>query len=222
MKTLESNISYDTIDIFIHNSKSLAHLKNVHTQKYEATNIINLEFLGMLDETQLIGKTLRDVDKFMQEYWGNRLVDSIEDIEKLVLKHNKPISKKRNIMFNRRNKLAVLNIIKFPVTNDKNITKSILTISEDVTNNTCPAVIYRSYRIFKQPNLAIANFLKHFEIQEYFDSIPSEPELLALIDFANRSRQVSKHDKQIDWDRIESLENKICRSSIQNITQKIN
>lgn len=222
MKTLESNISYDTIDIFMQNSKSLVHLKNVHTQKYEATNVTNLEFFGMLEETQLIGKTLRDVDKFMQEYWGNKLVDSIEDIEKLVLKHNKPISKKRNIMFNRRNKLAVLNIIKFPVTNDKNIIKSMLTVSEDVTNDTCPAVIYRFYRIFKQPNVAIANFLKHFEIGEYFDSIPSEPELLALIDFASKSRKASKHDKQIHWNHIESLENKICSSNIQNITQKIN
>lgn len=221
MKTFDLNISSDTIDIFIQNSKSLAHLKNIRTQKYEVTNAVNLEFFGMYEEDQLIGKTLRDVNKFMQEHWGTKIVDSIEDIENLVLKYNKPVSKKRNILFNRTNKLTILNMVKFPVLNDKSTVKSILTISEDITDKICPIAIYRSYRMFKQPQNAIESFLKHYEIQKYFDRVPSELELLALIEFANNSKKSSKLNKQVTWNYIDSIETKICNSNIQNITQKI-
>lgn len=221
MKAFDSNISYDTIDIFIQNSKSLVHLKNVASRKYEATNVTNLNFFGMLKETELIGKTLQDIDKLMLDYWGSNFIDSIEDIEKLVVEYNKPI-KTRNIMFNRMNRLTVLNTIKYPVLNKNNVIKSILTSSEDITNNICPAVIYRSYRVFKNPKLAVVNFLKHFEIQEYFENTPSEAELLALIAFANRSKKSSNNRNQINWDYIDSLESKIYSNRIQSITEKIN
>lgn len=167
---------------FIENLNFPAHFKESDTGRYLTSNQANLKFYNLSDPTQLIGHTIKDLDGFMQPFWGNGFVGDVAKMEYQVIhKKHKIIDEKRPVLI-QSGKIILQQMEKIPVINDFGRVSGILTLSHDLTNQLSIEHLYQLYKNrYPHKSNAINAFLKHLGLREYFIMLPTDREIQLLL-----------------------------------------
>lgn len=180
---LNKNIFVDSILHELISSISYpAHLKDGKTNKYINVNSATLNFYGLENSKQLIGKTIQDVDIFMHKNWGDTFVNDVNKFEYDVKNRKEKILGAKHVIMLKDGRLIIQQMEKTPIVDKNGKVSSILTFSYNRINdlNTNELfVLYKNY--FKEVNLYVGSLLKHFELGQYFITLPTELELQVFL-----------------------------------------
>ena len=129
----ENLISTRFVEDLIYSFNGSAHLKDLKSGKYIFSNEINAVNVGMYQAADLYGLTVRDLDRQMQQNWGD-LATRIESFENQLRHQYKIILDDRQLSILPSGDLAIHNMKKYPILNSKNKIMAIVTLSELVTH----------------------------------------------------------------------------------------
>ncbi|MBP9742620.1 MAG: hypothetical protein KBD37_04595 [Burkholderiales bacterium] len=179
-KLLFTGVAIDRIMEFM---KHPAHLKDSKNGKYLCTNKINLDFFNLKSPNQLIGHTLKDIDTFMNPYWGAKFANDVEELEYNALhKKERVIGGKHTILLP-SGKIIIQQMEKMPIIDGNGKTSSILTVSrQDLTNELSLFELYQLYKkYYSCKRQVIGKFLQHIGLDKHFTQQPTEGELRVLL-----------------------------------------
>lgn len=178
---IENTISSALVEMLIHNMRGHTILKDAKTGKCLDINAAHLEVYGLKHAHELIGSTVWDVNNFMNKMW----LDNAQQVAKFdeeVLSTAQPVIKPCRVWLNSQGMVWAHNMAKYPVINNDNKVIAILGTSEDLTVTLELEKLYQYYRYFyKNQKIAIAKFLQHVGILDYFETLPTHAELRVLI-----------------------------------------
>lgn len=175
--------SKESIDYIIASFPYGAHLKDSQTGKYIYTNKANLVFYNLSNVKELIGLTVRDLDDFMQPYWGSGFATEIAALEYQVIDKKERMFDERTIRTT-SGRLMIQRMEKVPIIDNNGKASSILTMSHDLINELTVEELYFLYKKHNKDcktRTAINDFLKHLRLENYFIQSPTESELLVLL-----------------------------------------
>lgn len=160
-----------------------AHLKDSTTGKYIYTNKANLAFYNLNEVKELVGYTVKDLNGFMQPYWGGGFAKEVEALEYSVINKKEKMVDIRTILLP-CGKLMIQHMEKTPIIDSNGEASSILTMSRDLSVDLSLAELFNLYKKHltkTDKNLFIRGVLKHLGLDEYFTSLPTEGELRVLL-----------------------------------------
>lgn len=194
-----------------------AHIKDAVTGKYLVTNKSNLATFNFLEEKELIGLSLKEVDTlFMQSYWGKDFAESLALIDCQVKNTGKLLIAKNKIFKDRRGFVRFQDIQKIPVfcRNNKKVS-AILTLTFEYTDKVNLITLYSKYKeIYINKNEAVCYFMRSSGIADFFHESLTEKELLCLL--YSKRNQVHKNIAQNLHVTIKTIE-----THLANITHKL-
>jgi hypothetical protein len=179
----ENLISTRFVEDLIYSFNGSAHLKDLKSGKYIFSNEINAVNVGMYQAADLYGLTVRDLDRQMQQNWGD-LATRIESFENQLRHQYKIILDDRQLSILPSGDLAIHNMKKYPILNSKNKIMGIVTLSELVTHQFDIFQQLEFYLTFYQSQgkkIAIQKFLNYLQIAVYFMELPTLGELRILL-----------------------------------------
>lgn len=167
-----------------------AHLKDGKTNKYISVNPATLNFYGLENSNQLIGRTIQDVDVFMHKNWGTAFVNDVSKLEYDVRNKKERLLGRKHIIMLRGGKLIIQQMEKTPIIGKSGKASSILTVGrQDLTNELSLEQLYQLYKnYYVNKRTSIYMFLKHIGLDKCFSELPTESELKVLITKKSYSR----------------------------------
>ncbi len=158
-----------------------AHIKDAKTGKYIVSNKSNLEIYGLNDISQILGKTVRDLDSFMKPYWGSTFARRISDLDNKVCKYKKLIREIDRIFIAKSGLIHVQDMTKAPVFKEQKVS-AIFTHSHDKTKDVDLFRLFDIYLGKYESKLeARQYFCKYLKIDSFFYELPSVAEIRFLL-----------------------------------------
>lgn len=179
----ENLINFRFVEDLIYSFNGSAHLKDLKSGKYIFSNEINALNVGMNKPADLYGLTVRDLDRQMQQNWGD-LAARIESFENQLRHQYTIILDDQQLSILPCGDLAIHNMKKYPLLNSKNKIMAIVTLSELVTHQFNIFQQLEFYLTFYQSQgkkFAIQQFLNYLHIAIYFTELPTLAELRILL-----------------------------------------
>jgi PAS domain-containing protein len=105
------------------------HIKEIKTGKYVFSNVTNLELFGLNLPDEIVGLTLRDMDSFMNKFWGNNAKE-VEVFDNQIKAAGEQIFDTNRVWLTRHKRIFRHKMYKYPVTDSSGKVSYILTISE--------------------------------------------------------------------------------------------
>lgn len=187
--------SYFSIQAFIlfdylHSLKNPAHIKDTQRGAYVFTNKSNLAVYNLQNENDILGKTIYDLDVFMQPNWGKQFADEVAQIDRQVYQTRQLACQKNRIFLDRAGLVRIQHMTKIPILNNRDQISALLTLVEDVAAKTELFTLLALYKQFyKKTSQAIKHFARSINIDHYFDALLTERELHCLLHMKKDSHQ---------------------------------
>ena len=180
---MDGLISSKILDNILEHSEGTAHIKDACNKKYIRSNEENLKVYNLNHEKEIIGATVHDLDDLMQSNWDKEFIDTVDELDNMVVKTKQVYSDDGRLFLNKSGILRMQYMTKYPIIDSNSIVTAIFTISKNVIYRFTLIKLYESYLSFYKGNikLAISSFLKHTGIEQYFEEQPTEAEIKVLI-----------------------------------------
>jgi len=197
-----------------------AHIKDAKTKQYIYSNTQNLEIYGAKSISEIIGKTVTNLDKNMKSQWGNTFAQYVDYMDNQVVANQTTLTDIRSIL-SISGMLRLQKMVKIPLVRHKK-TIAIFTFSQNLAHTLSITDLYSQYRMFYSKHDAVVYFLKHLNIAEYFVSLPTEAEIKVLIakTLISRNKDIAQQlnisEKTIEAHTL-SIRNKLSGSNIFTI-----
>lgn len=213
-------LRYSLVD-FVNNFPGCAHIKDAQTFSYLFCNDINLRFHGLNSESELIGKTVFDLDK-IPDHFPKGFAQSIQELEYMVLKTRNPLVDKHKLFPDNNGFAATHTLMKIPLFDYKKNIKGILSLSFDTTPEKNIKELYELYKVlYKNNKIKNVKFLTHigFKTQEPL----SDQEIECLIELSgHRTFKAAANAMKLSVKTIETYLYRILhKTSFQNTNQLI-
>jgi DNA-binding CsgD family transcriptional regulator len=164
--------------------------KEPKSGKYVCANDLSARQVGLESAQQMVGLTVHDLD-FSQSEWGNALAEKIAKMDYLVREKKAPVGD--TATFLNHEILIHETVTKFPILGHRGNVLGIVTFNQELTQCLCHRSLYRLYKKIcgKQ---AIEKLLHHLEVACWFFTLPTEMELLVLLERAagNVDKEIAK------------------------------
>ena len=178
---MEEIISAQLIENILHNINLPANLKDAKSGKYLDTNHAYLHLFGMTSPTEMIGKTIWDLNAFMHSLCLDHVLQMAE-FEREVYQTGKAAKQKNLVWLNAHGMVWVHNTSKIPVNNTPNQISAILSLNEDLTKTLSLEELYNHYCIFyPESKPRVSKFLEHIGVLNHFATLPTHAEVIVLI-----------------------------------------
>lgn len=167
--------------MLVHNMRGHTILKDATTGKCLEVNTAHLQVYGLSQANQLIGSTVWDVNNFMNKMWRDNALQ-VAKFDEEILHTAKPVIKPLRVWLNVQGMVWAHHMAKYPVINNNKRVIAILGTSDDLTTTLELSKLYQYYCYFYQNRkTAIAKFLQHVGIFNYFEIMPTHAETMVLI-----------------------------------------
>lgn len=173
-----------------------AHVKDSANGKYIYSNNSNLEVYGLKNISQLIGKTIYDMDCFMKPYWGKDFAGAISGFDEKVYKSKKAITETNKIFIAKNGLVHVQDMSKIPILDKKGLVSAIFTHSHDKTDVIDLFELFDLYQSIYNKKFEVRKFFcKYLKIDSFFDELPSIAEIKLLLHAKNYKHRKNIADK---------------------------
>jgi DNA-binding CsgD family transcriptional regulator len=158
------------------------HIKEIKTGKYVFSNITNLELFGLNLPSEIVGLTLKDMDSFMNRFWGNNAKE-VENFDNQIKVTGKNIFDTNRVWLTRNRKIFRHKMFKYPVKDNSGNISYILTISEKDNSYINHHQKYWLCKKFYSSNDFIIRILDELGIMNHFDlrDLPTEFEIINIL-----------------------------------------
>lgn len=174
-----------------------AHIKDAKTGKYICSNESNLDVYGLDSVSKIIGKTVHDLDGFMQPYWGDVFAKRIDSLDHHVCKHRDVIQEKDRVFIARSGLIHIQDMTKVPVFDEQKVA-AIFTHSHDKTTDMDLLGLFDIYqKIYDSKLEARQHFCRYLKIDSFFHEIPSIAEIRVLL-YAGLYRHINEIANQMN------------------------
>jgi DNA-binding CsgD family transcriptional regulator len=144
---------------------------------------------------QMVGSTVEDVG-FVPTLRSKGYAKQTQEMDRWVMLHRCKFEMERCVMLCDDDRLMYESVAKIPVVGDGNVL-GIITCGQDLTAFLPDQELYVLYKnLYKRKELAIQALLKHLEVDAWFYKMPTEAELMVLLERGN-----GKTIKEIALDR---------------------
>lgn len=168
-----------------------AHIKDIATGKYICSNVTNLKVYGLKDVSQIIGKTVQDLDLFMRPFWGEDFAAKIEIFDKKVQETKKIVEEKDRILVAHDGTIHIQDMAKVPVFNGNKVA-AIFTHSHDKTDFMDLFSLFDIYqKTYKTTADVRKYFCKYLKIDVFFSELPTVAELKVIL-YAKGCRHIKE------------------------------
>lgn len=159
-----------------------AHLKEVKSGKYALSNVKTLALFGFNLPKDIVGLTLKDMDSFMNTFWGNNAND-VEEYDKQVISSMNTVTDTNRAWLTFDQQVFRHKMFKYPVISQNGAIKYILTISEKDHSYLDTFSKYNLYKKLIEPNMFMPKFLDELGALNCFDinNLPTESEVMNLL-----------------------------------------
>lgn len=180
---MDGLISSKILDNILEHSEGTAHIKDACSKKYVRSNEENLKVYNFTHEKEIIGATVHDLDDLMQTNWDKEFIDTVDNLDNMVVKTKQVYSDDGRVFLNKSGILRMQYMTKYPVIDSNSVVTAIFTISKNVIYRFTLIKLYEAYLSFYKGNikLAVSSFLKHTGIEQYFEEQPTDAEIKVLI-----------------------------------------
>lgn len=150
-----------SIENIIKSHTGIAHAKDAKTLKYVFTNDDNMQYLGIEDKNDIIGKDVFDLAKIMHSFWEESNVKKMYASDIQVIDSKKVSSIDDNVFLNSVGLIVVHSTKKIPILYDNKV-HLVLTLISDLTYRETLWSIKSAYcRLYNNRESTI-KFLQHF------------------------------------------------------------
>lgn len=154
---------------FIAKHSEGVHIKEVSSGKYIFANEKIAKAFGLKNPLDIIGFTARDIDKFMQPYWGKDYVAHIEKMDFLAGVKGEIAKNSNEIFLNGNRHVYKQDIIKIPYKNSDNKIVAIITLTNDLTKDINLFSLFDLYlKMHATQELGVKYFLNYLDVEQFF------------------------------------------------------
>jgi DNA-binding CsgD family transcriptional regulator len=165
-----------------------AHVKDVKQGQYEITNPSNLVLYGITDPNDLIGKSVKDLDGFMQPYWGKDFSSYVQQMDAYTSSHKTCTTDNNRILLNSQGFVHIQNMTKLPVLGHTGKAVAIFTFSENIIHRYTLLELYDTYKkMYNNKKTAIHYFTQYINIADLFQTPPTDAEIKVILVMRNDS-----------------------------------
>jgi DNA-binding CsgD family transcriptional regulator len=188
--------------------------KEPKSGKYIFANESFSGIIGFESSDQLIGLTVHDLN-FFPSQWGNVWVEEMKKMDWLVQEKKSAVAiKNGNAYLVGEGILRYERTIKTPFLGNCGKVLGIVTSSEDLTERLSHQSLYYLYKKICGKKIAIEKLLHHLEVESWFFVLPTEMELLVLLE-----RATGKSDKEIA--RTHHVSTRTTETHLVNLRAKV-
>ena len=207
-------LTFETVKGLIKLMPWPAHVKD-REGNYIYSNKKNDRFFGKPFEDDFVGHDIQYVQAQMP--WNDEFVARIRKADKSVLESGKEIKLIDEVVFDVDNFIHVQDMIKLPLVSDAkpHIPNAILTIVHDKTSEQSLMQMYTFYKKNIAKEYRVTLFLKQFKLLDYFSKLPTEKQLICLINIT-----INKNHKYLA--EVMCVSVKTIENYITQIKQKLN
>lgn len=187
-------VSINLVEDLILTYEGSAHLKDLNSGEYLFGNMANARKVGLATPEEVNGLTVWDLDQHMSKNWGN-LATEIERFDDQIKHSQKLVIDKNRVFITPFGDIFVHHMKKYPIITAQKKVCSVLTLNQNITNNIGLMQLWVMYKnLYKSQNKsnAINGFLSYLKIDNLFYEMPTEAELVVLI-----NKQVKSSVKDI-------------------------
>jgi DNA-binding CsgD family transcriptional regulator len=163
--------------------------KDPKSGKYICANKQSATQVGLESADQMVGLTVHDL-AFAQADWGSPLAKRIAHMDWLV-QEKKEIVTDTAAWLN-HGRLIYETVVKTPLLSSRGKVLAIATFNQDLTQRLSHPSLYLLYKKICGKKTAIQKLLQHLAIESWFFTLPTEKELLVLLE-----RAAGRTDKEI-------------------------
>ena len=168
-------------------SPHLGTVKEPKSGKYLFASDSYSKVLGFESPDQMTGLTVRDLN-LTQERWGEKDVIKMDQFvleKKVTAEHTHPF-------LTASGSLIYETVTKSPILGSRNNIIGIVSFNHDFTERLSHQSLYHMYKAVCGKKSAVQKLLRHLDIESWFCALPTERELLVLLE-----RAAGKVDKEI-------------------------
>ncbi|OGT21821.1 MAG: hypothetical protein A3C55_03875 [Gammaproteobacteria bacterium RIFCSPHIGHO2_02_FULL_42_13] len=175
-----------SIENIIKSHPGLAHAKESKDLKYIFTNDDNMKYLGMDEESRIIGKDVFDLAKNMGKYWNDSNVKKMYDYDIQVIDSKKTLLIESSVFLDSHGLIVVHSTRKIPILYDNKV-QLVLTLISDLTHRETPVTLKTLYDKLYDYREATTKFLQHFGFDIKIAQEITPRELDCMLTFVRRN-----------------------------------
>ena len=189
--------------------------KEPKSGKYVFSNELSATLVGVASAEQMVGLTVRDLNfSRSQSPWGDALAKKIAKMDWLV-RENKTTINDTAAFLKPNGILIVETVTKLPILGTCGNVLGIATINQELTHRLSHRLLFDLYKNICGKKVAARKFLYHVGIESWFFRLPTEAELLVLIE-----RAAGNVDKEIA--RAQGVSIRTIETHFVNLRSKLN
>lgn len=191
------------------------HIKDVPNGRCIFTNENNLKAYGLTKTSQMIGKTICDLDVFMQQRWGKGFASQIDVLDKKVCATGETLIDRDRIFVSVDGVVRIQDMTKIPLYDKKRKVVAIFTFSHDKTKDVHLLSLLKIYGKVYASKVEISKyFCKYLNIDFLFTVLPTVAEITFLL-YAKDYRLTSEVAQMMN----RSV--KTCETHVSHINNKL-
>lgn len=175
---------------FMQTSSNPASVKTPKSGKYTFSNVSNAAIMGFKAPDAVVGLTVDDLN-FSKSQRGSAWAEKIKKMDSLA-EEKKCVVEDTHEYLNENGILVYKTTTKLPLIGVRGNVFGIVTFSRELTQRLSRRLLYLLYKKMYGKKIAVERTLRHLEIETWFFTLPTEMELLVLIE-----RTAGKVDKEI-------------------------
>lgn len=189
-----------------------AHFKDPKTRKSLLVNKSFISIFGLKSPEQMVGNTIQDLNFFQSPYDG-AWAKKIKEMDDLVQTEKRAVNDMTTFL-NSNGILVCETTEKFPLLSHHGNVLGIVTFGRELTHRLSHRLLYQFYKNICGKKIATQKTLFRLEIESYFFALPTEAELLVLIE-----RATGKADKEIA--KIHCVSSRATETHLINLRSKL-
>lgn len=188
--------------------------KDPKSGKYLFSNELSAANVGAGSPEQMLGLTVRDLNfSQKQSQWGDALAQKIIRMDWFV-RDKKTAIDDTAAFLKPDGVLIVETLTKLPILGAHGNVTGIATFNQELTHRVSHRLLYDLYKNICGTKVAAKKFLRHLDIESWFYTLPTEAELLVLIERAGGNA-----DKEIA--RIQGVSTRTIETHFVNLRSKL-